>query len=165
MKKIIIISIVIGIIIIGSVILVNSNQGVEEEVTETLEETVEERWERERVTSGPFSIDKSQYNLGDKIFISVLDISENQKGQMIFFRQVDSTMWKEYLTIDYDGQQKNQFNLYFEPQLSQIKKICSTNEIVGPWMVKFVGTEFADINFELLNQTNSWDKRTFEPVC
>ena len=32
-------------------------------------------------------------------------------------------------------------------------------------MVKFVGTEFADINFELLNQTNSWDKRTFEPVC
>ena len=165
MKKIIIISIIIGIVIIGSVILVNSNQVVEEEVTETLEETVEERWERERITSGPFSIDKSQYNLGDKIFISVSDISENQKGQMIFFRQVDSTMWKEYLTIDYDGQQKNQFNLYFEPQLSQIKNICSTNEIVGPWMVKFVGTEFADINFELLNQTNSWDKRTFEPVC
>ena len=94
MKKIIIISIIIGIVIIGSVILVNSNQGVEE-VTETVEETVEERWERERVTSGPFSIDKSQYNLGDKIFISVSDISENQKGQMIFIRQVDSTMWKE----------------------------------------------------------------------
>ena len=122
MKKIIIISIIIGIVIIGSVILVNSNQVIEEEVTETSEETVEEIWERERVTSGPFSIDKSQYNLGDKIFISVSDISENQKGQMVFFRQVDSTMWKEYLTIDYDGQQKNQFNLYFEPQLSQIKK-------------------------------------------
>ena len=33
MKKIIIISIIIGIVIIGSVILVNSNQGVEEEET------------------------------------------------------------------------------------------------------------------------------------
>ena len=31
-------------------------------------------------------------------------------------------MWKEYLTIDYNGQQKDQFNLYFEPQLSEMKK-------------------------------------------
>ena len=165
MKKIIIISIIIGIIITGSVILLNSNQVVEEVVRDRLGETVEEKWERERVTSGPFSIDKSQYNLGEKIFITVSDLSENEKGQMIFFREANSTMWKEYITIDYNGQQKNQFNLYFEPQLSEMKNICSTNELVGPWIVKFIGTEFPDINFKLLNQTSSWDKRTFEPVC
>ena len=167
MKKVIIISIIIGIIITGSVILLNSNQEivVEEVVRETLGETVEEKWEREQVTSGPFSIDKSQYNLGEKIFITVSDVSENEKGQMVFFRQANSTMWKEYMTIDYDGQQKDQFNLYFEPQLSKMKKICSTNELAGPWIVKFMGTEFPDINFELLNQTSSWDTRTFEPVC
>jgi hypothetical protein len=167
MKKVIIISIIIGIIITGSVILLNSNQEivVEEVVRETLGETVEDRWEREQITSGPFSIDKSQYNLGEKIFITVSDISENERGQMIFFRQGDSTMWKEYITIDYDGQQKNQFNLYFEPQLSKLKKICSTNDLVGSWIVKFIGTEYSDITFEMLNQTASWDTRIFEPIC
>ena len=49
MKKIIIISVIIGIIIIGSAVLINSNQ-----------ETVEEKWLREQVSSGPFTIDKSE---------------------------------------------------------------------------------------------------------
>ena len=155
MKKIIIISIIIGIIITTSGILLNSSQ----------EETVEEKWLREKVTSGPFSIDKNQYNLGEKIFITVEELDPKEKGQVIFFRPINNTSWTKYNTINFDGTAKQQFNLYFEPQLSETKKICSTDELTGTWIVKFVGTQYSDLSFELLNQTSSWDERTFEPVC
>ena len=47
----------------------------------------------------------------------------------------------------------------------EMKKICTTNELIGIWMVKFVGTEYSNMSFEILNQTSSWDDRVFEPVC
>jgi len=153
-KKIIIVSIVIVIIIATGLILGNSN-----------EQTVEEKWLEEKIVSGPFSIDKSEYNLGEKIFIVVNDLKEEDKGQVIFFRPLNNTSWTNYMVIDFDGKNKTQYNLYFEPRLSELKKLCSTNELVGEWVVKFIGTEYSDINFKIMNQTSSWDKRTFEPVC
>ena len=154
MKKIIIVVIAIIIIIITGLILVNSN-----------EQPVEEKWSDEQVASGPFTIDKSEYNLGEKIFIVVNGLKEEDKGKVIFFRPLNSTSWANYITMDFDGTNKEQFNLYFEPKLSKLKKICSTNDLVGTWMVKFIGTEYPDINLKILNQTSSWDKRTFDPVC
>ena len=155
MKKIIIISVIIGIIIITSAVLLNSNQ-----------ETVEEEWTNDIVRSGPFAIDKSQYNLGEKIFITVTNLPEDEKGEMIFFRPMENgDGWRNYTTMKFDGQAKEQFNLYFEPKLSEMKKICTTNELTGIWMVKFVGTEYSNMSFEILNQTSSWDDRVFEPVC
>ena len=155
MKKIIIISVIIGIIIIGSAVLINSNQ-----------ETVEEKWLREQVSSGPFTIDKSQYNLGEKIFITVTDLPQDEKGEMMFFRSMENgDGWIDYTTMKFDGQAKEQFNLYFEPKLSKMKKICTTNQLTGTWMVQFVGTEYSNMSFEILNQTSSWDERVFEPVC
>ena len=155
MKKIIIISVIIGIIIIASAVLLNSNQ-----------ETVEEEWANDIVRSGPFAIDKSQYNLGEKIFITVTNLPEDEKGEMIFFRPMENgDGWRNYTTMKFDGQAKEQFNLYFEPKLSEMKKICTTNELTGIWMVKFVGTEYSNMSFEILNQTSSWDDRVFEPVC
>jgi len=154
-KKIIIISVIIGIIIITSAVLLNSNQ-----------ETVEEEWANDIVRSGPFAIDKSQYNLGEKIFITVTNLPEDEKGEMIFFRPMENgDGWRNYTTMKFDGQAKEQFNLYFEPKLSEMKKICTTNELTGIWMVKFVGTEYSNMSFEILNQTSSWDDRVFEPVC
>ena len=154
MKKIIIVSIVIVIIIATGLILLDSN-----------EQTVEEKWLEARITSGPFSIDNSEYNLGEKIFISVNGLKEEDKGKVIFFRPLNNTSWSNYITMDFDGKNKAQFNLYFEPKLSELKKICSTNELAGTWVVKFIGTEYSDINFEIMNQTSSWDERTFDPVC
>ena len=144
----------IVIIIATGLILGNSN-----------EQTVEEKWLEEKIVSGPFSIDKSEYNLGEKIFIVVNDLKEEDKGQVIFFRPLNNTSWTNYMVIDFDGKNKTQYNLYFEPRLSELKKLCSTNELVGEWVVKFIGTEYSDINFKIMNQTSSWDKRTFEPVC
>jgi hypothetical protein len=145
---------VIVIIIAIGLILLDSN-----------EQTVEEKWLEQRITSGPFSIDKGEYNLGEKIFISVDDLKEEDKGKVIFFRPLNNTSWSNYITMDFDGKNKTQFNLYFEPRLSELKKLCSTNELVGTWIVKFIGTEYSDINFKIMNQTSSWDTRTFDPVC
>ena len=117
------------------------------------------------MTSGPFSIDKSQYNLGEKIFITVVELDTEDKGQVIFFRPINNTSWTKYNAIEFNGNAKQQFNLYFEPRLSELRKICSTNDLVGPWIVKFIGTEYSDINFTIMNQTSSWDNRIFEPVC
>jgi hypothetical protein len=154
MKKIVIISITIVIIIAAGIILLNSN-----------EQSVEEKWISEEVTSGPFTLDKNQYNLGEKIFITVKELQPEDKGQMIFFRPLNSTSWSNYKTLDFNGNSKENFNLYFQPQLSEMKKLCSTNELVGTWIVKFIGTDYSDINFKIINQTSSWDERTFDPVC
>ena len=150
----VIIPIIIIIIIAGTLIIFTLNE-------ETSKNKIEDKW----IKSGPFSIDKSEYNLGEKIFIVVNDLKEEDKGKVIFFRPLNSTAWSNYITMDFDGKNKAQFNLYFEPRLSEPKKICSTNELAGTWMVKFIGTEYSDINFEIMNQTSSWDERTFDPVC
>jgi hypothetical protein len=151
----VIIPIIIIIIIAGVLITFPPNEKTMMEIE------IEEEW----IKSGPFSIDKNQYNLGEKIFIVVNGLNEEDKGKVIFFRPLNNTSWEDYITMDFDGMTKTKFNLYFEPTLSEFKKICSTNELVGTWMVKFIGTEYPGINFKIMNQTSSWDKRTFDPVC
>ena len=153
-KVIIPIIVVIIIIIAGALVIFTTNE-------EVSKNKIEEKW----VKSGPFSIDKIEYNLGEKIFISVNGLKEKDKGKIVFFQPLNNTSWRNYITIDFDGKYKTQFNSYFEPRLSELKKLCSTNELVGEWVVKFIGTEYSDINFKIMNQTSSWDTRTFEPVC
>jgi len=150
----VIIPIIIIIIIAGALIIFIPNE-------EISKNKIEEKW----VKSGPFSIDKIEYNLGEKIFIVVNGLKEEDKGEVVFFRPLNNTNWSSYITMGFDGSNKTQFNLYFEPKLSEFKKICSTNDLVGTWVVKLIGTEYSDINFEILNQTSSWDTRTFDPVC
>ena len=151
----VIIPIIIVIIIAGVLITFPPNEKT------LMEIEIEEEW----IKSGPFSIDKNEYNLGEKIFIVVNDLKQEDKGKVIFFRPLNNTAWSNYITMDFDGMNKTQFNLYFEPKLSELQNICSTNQLVGTWVVKFVGTEYSDINFKIMNQTSSWDKRTFDPVC
>ena len=33
--------------------------------------------------------------------------------------------------------------------LSKLKNVCSMNDLAGTWVVKFIGTEYLDINFEM----------------
>ena len=151
----VIIPIIIIIVIAGALIIFTPNEKI------ILETEIEEKW----IKSGPFSIDKNEYNVGEKIFIIVDDLKEEDKGKVVFFRPLNNTAWSDYITMDFDGGNKAQFNLYFEPKLSKLKNVCSMNELAGTWVVKIIGTEYLDINFEMMNQTSSWDERTFDPVC
>ena len=165
---------IIVILIIGGIIVFNSNQDVN---VEKDNEQVEIQWR----TSGPFSIEKYQYNLGEKIFLTVNYIPKDVKGEAIFFRPTatpDLQKIKEfegvpeemirskvaYITIPFDGSAKENWNRYFEPKFNEFKGICSTNELVGEWILVFAGTYYEPIYFEVLNQTSSWDERTFEPL-
>ena len=153
-KAKVIIPIIIIIIIAGALIIFTSNE-------ETSKNKIEEKW----VKSGPFEIDKKQYNIGEKIFLSTSNLLPEEKGTVQFLRPLNDTHHKSYIKIPFDGMSKERFNYYFEPKLFEFRGICSIDDIAGNWIVKFVGTQYEDINFEILAQPSSWDDRTFEPVC
>jgi predicted NACHT family NTPase len=69
------------------------------------------------------------------------------------------------MSIEFDGERKQSFNRYFEPRLSELRKICSSDELIGEWKIVFHGTQYDDMDFKILNQTASWDERIWEPVC
>ena len=150
----VIISIIIIIIIAGVLIIFTSNE-------ETSKIKIEDKW----IKSGSFEIDKSQYNMGEKIFLSTTNLLPEDKGTVQFLRPINDTHHKSYIKIPFDGMEKTQFNYYFEPRFNQFKGLCSIDDIAGNWIVKFIGTQYEDINFEILAQSSSWDKRTFEPIC
>ena len=150
----VIIPIIIIIIIATSIVMFTPNE-------ETPEGKTQEKW----IKSGSFEIDKSQYNIGEKIFLSTTNLIPEDKGVVQFFRPINDTHHKAYINIPFDGSDKSQFNYYFEPRYNKNTGICSMDDIAGNWMGKFMGTQYEDINFEILAQSSSWDERTFEPIC
>jgi hypothetical protein len=150
----VIIPIIIIIIITGALIIFTPNE-------ETITNKIEEKWQR----SGSFEVDKSQYNMGEKIFLSTSNLLPEDKGTVQFLRPLNDTHHKLYIKIPFDGMQRTQFNYYFEPRYNEYRGICSMDDVAGNWIVKFSGTQYEDINFEILAQSSSWDNRTFEPIC
>ena len=161
--------IIIVVIIIG-VIIVNPEQ-------EIIEEEIETQWRE----SGPFSIEKYEYYLGEKIFLTVNEIPKDVSGEVIVFRPTSTQNVEEFeeldgiskdeittktkcLGIKFSGENKQNFNRYFEPSLNEWKGICSRSELVGEWVIVFHGTQYEDMSFKILNQTSSWDERAFEPI-
>ena len=153
-KDKVVITIIIIIIIAGILIAFTTNE-------EMPKNEIEEKW----IKSGPFEIDKEQYHIGEKIFLTVKDLSPEDKGIVEFLRPINDTHHKSHIKIPFNGMDKEQFNYYFEPRLFELKGICSIDDIAGTWIVKFVGTQYENINFEILAQPSSWDEREFEPVC
>jgi hypothetical protein len=160
---------IIIVIIIAGVIAFNSEQ-------ETSKEEIQWR------TSGVFQIEKYEYYLGEKIFINLNDIPTQLSGEITFFRpELDRTNKKikeieglpaeliskkiKYLSIKFDGENKQSFNRYFEPKFSEWNGVCSRSDLVGEWLIVFSGTPYKNMNFVILNQTMSGDTRLFEPIC
>ena len=153
--KIIIPVFIIMIISVG-IIIINSNE-------EKIEEVIVDQ-EVEWIYSGPFGIEKTEYNLGEKIFLDIIDIPKKDKGTALVLRPLNATHHIKYLSIDFDGSLKDNFNRYFEPRLNEWRGICSGNDLVGDWKIVFSGVEYEDLNFRIINQTSSWDTRVFEPL-
>ena len=170
----IVIPIIITIIIAG-VISFNLEQEPVKKFTN--EEQIEWR------SSGPFSIEKDQYYLGEKIFLTVNYIPKDVKGEVIFFRPTETPNINEineiqgiskeliqakikYIGIPFDGNAKENFNRYFEPKLNEIKNVCSTNDLVGEWVIVFSGTDYQPMYFEIINEIAPWsEKEAFQPIC
>ena len=119
--------------------------------------------EREWLTSGPFQIDRSKYAIGEKIFLIIGGLNENEKGQIAFMRPLNATHYSTYLGIPFDGAAKPEFNYYVEPQISKIKRICSVDDLIGKWTVIFKGTDYPNLNFEITKDVVPGTD--IEPVC
>ena len=169
------IPIVIGVIIVIIIGIVGIIGITNQEITEN---EIENPW----ITSGPFSIEKQEYYLGEKIFINGRNIPIGVEGEIIFLRPTTTDNIKtiedlegisedliskktKYLGIVFNGNNKQNFNKYFEPRFSEWQGICSTNDLTGEWVMLFYGTQYKEIHFKIINQTASWDARTFEPIC
>ena len=121
--------------------------------------------EREWLTSGPFQIDRSEYVLGEKIFLVIGGLSEDEKGQVAFLRPLNVTHQSVYLTIPFDGTTKTGFNYYVEPELSKSKGLCTVDDFVGNWRVVFRGTDYPDLQFRITEDILPGDEENYEPVC
>jgi len=142
----------------------------EEKITEIEKQIDETRGDfsptiRDWPTSGPFQIDKSQYLLGENIFIRITNLAQNEKGQIAFLRPMNETHYSVYTTIPFDGAEKNSFNQYFTPDLSRALKICTVDDLIGTWKVVFQKTNYENISFEILNKILPGQEDYLKPSC
>jgi hypothetical protein len=134
-----------------------------EEIENIAEENEYDALAREWQTSGPFQVDRSEYALGEKIFLRIGGLSLQEKGQVAVMRPLNDTHYSVYLTIPFDGADKDAFNYYLEPQLTKTRGLCSVDDVLGKWALVFRGTNYPNLNFEIINKTLPGTK--WEPVC
>jgi len=120
--------------------------------------------EREWIVSGPFKIDRSEYLLGEKIFVNIDALNINEKGKVVFLRPVNSTHYSPYHIMPFDvTEQRN--NYYFTPDLSITRGICSADELIGNWKVVFQGTKHLDLKFKVAEEILPGNEKRYEPIC
>ena len=105
--------------------------------------------EREWITSGPFQVDRSEYAIGESIFIRMGGIEINEKGQIEIYRPLNATHHKIYLTIPFDEEDRSASNTYFTPQINSKRGICSMDDLSGEWMMVFRETDYPNLNFKI----------------
>ena len=124
--------------------------------------------EREWNSIGPFSIDRSQYILGEKIFVNINNFNENLKGKMIFTKIVNDTYIFEYKKIPFDFS-KPQQNFYISIDLFEKRGICTTEQIIGDWEFRIVDesefTQYGFLEFEVLDQILPGAEKRYEAEC
>ena len=122
--------------------------------------------DREWVTKGPFSIDRSEYVLGEKIFVKIKNLDVNTKGQMIFTKIVNSTHIFEYKKMSFDGS-KPQQNYYLGLELFEMRGICTADQLIGDWEFRILteNGEYGVIEFRILDKYLPGVEEKYEPVC
>jgi len=155
-----IIGIISVIIIIAVAIFLgisNQDQPNEKEIVEEINKT--------KFLPGDFRIDKTQYNIGEKVFLDMDYISSSDKGTVYILRPLNDTHRITYMAIPFNGENKDSFSYYFEVKLDEKKRACSMDDLDGIWSIVFDGTNYPNIEFEVKNQISDWDDRSFEPIC
>ena len=120
--------------------------------------------EREWNSSGPFLLDRSEYVLGEKLFVNLESIDKNTKGEMIFSKIINNTHSYVYKQIEFDGS-KPQNNFYIGMNLNAYRGVCNTDQLVGDWELIFSGTNYESIKFKVLDQILPGSEKVYERVC
>ncbi len=136
-----------------------------DEIKKAKEENEYSPKDREWLTSGPFQIDRSEYVLGEKIFLRIGSLPDDSKGQVVFLRPLNTTHNSVYITVPFDAAKKSAFNYYVEPQLSKNRGLCTVDDVIGEWTVVFRGTNYPNLKFEITENMLPGTEDSFQPVC
>jgi hypothetical protein len=100
------------------------------------------------ITSGPFSINKSQYKLGEPIFMVVSGLKPTDAGEIVVVDPKGDT----YSTIPFNGTMKSSFKQFFVPNTQSRLGLCNATSLAGHWNILFTGVPYKSIPFEILNE-------------
>ena len=164
MKKIVGISIVVGIAIIIAAIGFQTFDFNERT-------TVDEFYEREKESDKQgvksvvypenpqtlygLKINKDKYLLGEKVFMSINNIPMGLKDSVQFF----TPGGKLYLDLPFDGNEKSGFKHYFKPALmkalpwDRTANLCDKEDLIGKWTVMFRSLPDEKLYFEVMDET------------
>ena len=123
---------------------------------------------RDRIwqNSGPFSIDRYEYALGEKIFVMVQGLEPEESGEILLLRPINQTHYTKWGSYFFDAKLKPSFNIYFEPTISKAKGVCDRDDLLGDWEILFFGTNYENLKFRIFNQTVPGDELKFsKKVC
>ena len=120
--------------------------------------------EREWFQSGPFQIDRSEYVLGEKVFINVNDLPKNVKGKMVFSKIINNTHSYEYKKINFDSSNP-QKNFYIGFTLNPVRGLCTADMLIGDWEVIFEGTPVKSLKFKVIDKIIPGMENLHDPVC
>lgn len=100
------------------------------------------------ISSGPFSINKNKYKLGENIFMSVRGLKPVEAGQIMIVDPKGGV----YSTIPFNGTMKSDFNQFFKPNTQRSLSLCTPEDLVGNWSLIFQGVSYKSIPFEIVNE-------------
>lgn len=147
--SIVIVSVIITIVFVGPIDVSPPKKEEKDEFAS---------WNR----SGPFAINQFEYKLGESVFLSVNGLAPNDVGRAAF---VLPNATKVYFSLPFDGSLKSAFNYYFKPSISKVNLICSTDQIIGEWVIVFDGTKYDPIRFKIINETIPGEEINYKRVC
>ena len=102
--------------------------------------------------SGPFMIDNNEYWLGQKIFVNISGLQENEKGKINFYTPLENERFRIlYSSMGFDGSVIRN-NYYFTPSLQPVNGICVKEQLIGEWQIKFEGTQHPDLHFTIIDK-------------
>lgn len=99
--------------------------------------------------SGPFAINKSQYKIGEYVFMVVSNLQPSDVGKIVIVDPKGDI----YDNIPFNGTMKSSFHYYFKPNTQAILKLCKPTDLVGNWKFAFQGVPYQPLKF---NVTNDW---------
>ena len=143
---------IIGLIIIAGIIAVIVGSYVYYQQIKP----VEWKW----VTSGPFSINKNQYKLGENIFMVVSGLQPTETGEIDVVDPKGDTFTK----IPFNGTMKANFKQFFKPNTQRSLALCNATDLVGQWNIVFKGVPYKSIPFEIVNDWIQGSQSELTPV-
>jgi len=100
------------------------------------------------IASGPFSINKEKYRLGDYVFMVVEGLQPSDGGKMIIYDPKGGT----FSTVQFNGTLKTEWNYAFKPDTVATEKLCTPQDLLGNWTIVFNGTSYKPIVFQVINE-------------